>query len=318
MNISEAANVYLQHKVREGRKSRYLEITCYALSVFVNTVTVTCTTELEPRYAAEALGNVRRGDGRRYAEATKGSFVRVWKLFFDWLKEEGLTRYDLRRALPFIETVAPRIVVPKAAEVKQLISSLDEFSTVSASSLRDAMCVRLVYDSGMRLIELHRLELAVVKASLARVESNGMHCIVTLGKGDKEVVHYYTPTAAIFVRRWLEVRPDIDLPYLLVTPKGHIGASTVKTAFAKAADFAGVPRYYSHAWRRLFISDLNREGVDLPTVQQAANHADSRTTLKHYIAIDREHVENEIGRVALERQRFDGDDLAGDFFAAAS
>lgn len=314
MRLSQATNAFL--KLRQSTDTKkYLRHISYALAHLVNELGNVDTESLEPAQVKEALMNLRGRDGRRLTDATRGSIVRIWKLFFDYCYQKKLTRESFRSYLPSLDTVTSEFRMPTHDEVYKVLSALGPYSQHRESTLRDALAVSLAYESGVRSLAMLNIELIDVREALEK--GGDLYHLLSHTKGDSDVMVYFTELTAGFVRRYIAKRPDVSARELFVTQHGRLSSTSFKMGFARVCEYAGVPCYFPHAWRRRFITDHNEHGTDLSTIQKLANHSRSETTMKHYIKVNREHIENRVRDVARKRLLQHGDSLVGGFFDRA-
>jgi len=198
-----------------------------------------------------------------------------------------------------------------------------------------SLVVRLLYGSGMRLMEALRLR--VKDVDFARRE-----VLIRSGKGDKDRVTMLPDTLAEPLRAhlgWVKVmhaadlargRGDVYLPFALarkypsaekewpwqyvfpaerhtVDPRSgavrrhHIDEQAVQRAVRQAAIDAGITKPVSpHTLRHSFATHLLESGYDIRTVQELLGHKDVSTTMIYT------HVLNKGGRGAtspLDRRR---------------
>jgi integrase len=152
---------------------------------------------------------------------------------------------------------------------------------VACGCARDAALVALAVVTGLRREELSRLDLA---------SFDGFK-ITVIGKGRKRR-EVFLPTAGRsreLLRMWLAERGDGAGALFWRLDRGGkpvrgsrltpAGVWSVLTSLGRKAKLA--PPITPHDFRRTFVSTLLDRGVDLPTVQTLAGHADPKTTGKY-------------------------------------
>jgi len=233
-------------------------------------------------------------------------YKEVLELDFPWLTE--VTRAKRPRRLPSVLTVD---------EVRRLMQVVDD-------PLMD-LVVRLLYGSGMRLLECLRLR-------VKDVEFTRREIVVREGKGNKDRVTMLPDSLGDRMRGQLEFvkaqhaadlaagRGEVWLPDALavkypsankalawqymfpaegfstdprsgVVRRHHVDEKRVQRAVKRAAERAGLAKLVSpHTLRHSFATHLLEGGYDIRTVQELLGHKDVATTMIYT------HVLNKGGR----------------------
>jgi integron integrase len=195
------------------------------------------------------------------------------------------------------------------------VLSWDEANRVlGAMAGTHQLVARLLYGSGLRLIEVLRLRVKDLDFAYRQV-------LVRDGKGQKDRVTVLPsvleePLKAHLQRVAMIHRQDLDggygavfLPYALavkypnanrewtwqyvfpsgnlsvdprsgVTRRHHLGESSVQRAVRKAAQLAGIDKHVTcHTFRHSFATHLLKDGYDIRTVQELLGHKDVKTTM---------------------------------------
>jgi integrase/recombinase XerC len=218
----------------------------------------------------------RRGRSKRTA-ARKLSAVRV---FFGFLHQEeriptnptrAVRAPKIERRLPGHLTASDVGVVFEAAQARAAENTLQ--------GARDLLIIELLYGSGLRLSELHGLDLGAVdgKAALARV----------LGKGRKERIVPVTRAALAALERYEPRRQEVlaktgcaDERAVLVNVRGgRLSRRSIQEAVHRCLEAAAGARGLSaHALRHSFATHLLENGADLMAVKELLGHVSLSTT----------------------------------------
>lgn len=204
----------------------------------------------------------------------------------------GLFRYwvdhGLLQANPALEVRAPKQAqtLPRTLgkeETCKLVETPRGDSTISA---RDRAILELLYSSGLRLAELHGLNLDAFPADLSEVR--------VTGKGNKQRIVPVGRKAREALRAWLRVRGDhapADETALFVSQWGRrLSRSSIQVRlvyWAKRAEL-GV-RLHPHRLRHSFATHMLEESGDLRAVQELLGHANISTT-QVYTHLDFSHL----------------------------
>ncbi len=178
-----------------------------------------------------------------------------------------------------------------AGEIRALLEACA--ADPSASSVRDAAVLALLYGAGLRRAEAVRLD-------VADLEPDGANAgrLTVRGKGNKTGFAYARGNSGLVLRAWLLRRGDA--PGRLLLPVSQRGAvvhtralrggpeapagltehAVYKRLRARALE-AGVRPFSPHDCRRTFAGDLLDAGADIATVQQLLRHASVNTTAKY-------------------------------------
>lgn len=160
----------------------------------------------------------------------------------------------------------PKYLSPN--EIELLISSSGDIKT----AIRLKCMIELLYASGLRVSELCELPMS----------ANLGDRLLIHGKGAKERLVPMHEAAQDSLRKWLEVRGDIDSKYVFPTnsQSGHITRDGFFKILKKCAVLAGIEpnRVSPHVLRHSFASHLLAGGANLRIIQTMLGHEDIATT----------------------------------------
>ena len=206
----------------------------------------------------------------------------------------------------------------------EVLSTAETAAVLAATSGTPGLVLRLLYGSGLRLMEGLRLR-------VKDLDLPGRQLIVRGGKGDKDRVtvlpdSLVKPLAELIEqrRRWHHVdlacgRASVDLPdalgrkypkagaewpwqYVFATPDYHVNPDTgeerrhhvfewtIQRAMKDAVRAAGISRRATpHTLRHCFATHLLQTGTDIRTIQTLLGHASVETTMiyTHVAAVSR-------------------------------
>jgi integrase/recombinase XerC len=163
-----------------------------------------------------------------------------------------------------------------AGDVKEVFDFAErEAAENTLSGTRTLVIMELLYGSGLRLSELHGLDVAAFGAHPAQVR--------VLGKGRKERIVPVTERALRAIERYslrrAEVTDHTEGPLLVNQRGGRLSKrsiqSTVRRCFETAAGARGLS---AHALRHTFATHLIEAGADLLSVKELLGHVSLSTT----------------------------------------
>lgn len=163
----------------------------------------------------------------------------------------------------------------------------DDDVAVAASTApeRDRAILEVLYASGLRLAELHGLDIGDVDRDRGLVR--------VLGKGDKERIVPLGSHAAIAIDRYLVASgrsPSADGPLFVSRRGGRLSRRQIQRIVGRRLAHAADGEALSpHALRHSFATHLLDEGADLMAVKELLGHA-SLSTTRIYTHTSRERL----------------------------
>ena len=178
-------------------------------------------------------------------------------------------------------------------QVKSIFESIDRDSYLT---VRDYAVYALMYKLGLRVGEVHKLNLENIDFDEKK--------ITVLGKGNKRRTLYIDDEMTAILTQWIAVRKqflnyDISTA-LFISKKGNrLAIRTIEDNFKKIIEKLNINVPFNvtcHTLRHSFASHLNDEEVDILVIQDLLGHATPRTTADYYI-----HPSEKKVREALEK-----------------
>ncbi|NOZ61681.1 MAG: tyrosine-type recombinase/integrase [Calditrichaeota bacterium] len=213
-----------------------------------------------------------------------------------YLKLEQVPYVD---TLPFYDVLKCRLGYKSRAnalskeQVKSIFQSIERDSCLS---VRDYAVYALMYKLGLRIGEVHKLNLENIDFDSRK--------ITVLGKGNKRRTLYLDDEMIAILMHWVAVRKQF-LNYdisnaLFISKKGNrLAIRTIEDNFKKIIKKLKLTVPFNvtcHTLRHSFASHLNDEQVDILVIQDLLGHATPRTTADYYI-----HPSEKKVREALEK-----------------
>lgn len=203
--------------------------------------------------------------------------------FFRHLVDHGTLRSN-----PALEVRAPKSAqpLPKTLTREDAVRLVEAPRDDSAIATRDRAILELFYSSGLRLAELHGLDLDAFESDLSEVR--------VTGKGSRQRIVPVGRKAREALRAWLRERADhadAGERALFVSRLGRrLSRNSIGTRLAHWARRAGLGvRVHPHRLRHSFATHLLEESGDLRAVQELLGHASISTT-QVYTHLDFAHL----------------------------
>lgn len=205
----------------------------------------------------------------------------VWKQYLDFL-----VRQNLLAANPIGRLKAPKIPqhLPKALKTETLNHSLNVSAAETAYDVRDLAMMELLYGSGLRLSELHGLNLNDVLLDEGWV---GIH-----GKGGKDRQVPLSGKSITALRAYLAERVATDGETALFTNRNgkRLGTRQIQNRLRDWGVKNGLPEHlHPHKLRHSYASHLLQAAGDIRAVQELLGHS-SLSTTQIYTKLDFEHL----------------------------
>lgn len=225
------------------------------------------------------LGSLRRRGLARRTMARKLSAVRS---FLRFLHREGRLEANAARGIraPRAEKALPGYLTVEAAEALFRLAEVRAAEN-TLEGTRSLLILELLYGSGLRLAELHGMDLRELDVVGRQVKVRG--------KGRKERIVPVTPRTIVALRRYEPRRQEAlrtrsgsspDREALLVGDTGRrLSRRSIQRTVHRLLDAAGEGSGLStHSMRHSFATHLLDRGADLMAVKELLGHASLSTT----------------------------------------
>lgn len=220
----------------------------------------------------------------RRAPSTIGRHLAALRTFLKWALARG--HID---ELPSLDGLSPGRYrrLPRFLSQTEAAGMLDEQGQGDPADLRDRAILELLYATGVRVSELHGLDVAdAVSGREMRV----------IGKGDRERVVLLGATAREAVAEYLRngrplMRPAPDERALFLNRSGgRLSVRSIRRVVdAAAKGHTNFGHLGPHALRHSFATHLLENGADLRAVQELLGHENLSST-QIYTHVTRDHL----------------------------
>lgn len=229
--------------------------------------------EIEAKHVTAYLAEL---DRQKLKGSSRRRKLTVIRTFFSWLKEAGRISYD-----PTLH-----IKSPQGGDKEPRVLTKDEYERVLAQvqQPRDRAIIQLVLQTGVRLSELHRLNLYDLKLP-KRITSEAIGEVRITGKGSKERTLILNTKACEALKNWLKVRLDVETNAVFVSNRRQrLSKRQIQYVVDKYLVAAGITDAGVHSLRHTFATHHVTRGTDIVTVHEVLGH-ESLDTTKIYITL---------------------------------
>jgi integrase/recombinase XerC len=218
------------------------------------------------------------------SRATVARKLAAIRSFYKWLVKTDQIPQNAAARIPLPKTEKK---LPNFLSVSQVSELLEAPSVEAPDGLRDRAILELLYSSGLRVSELTSLDLGQLRFSGGKDEGGS---ITVRGKGSKERVVVFGPTARKAVENYLFARPGVvakgnavDETALFLNRLGtRLTPRSVERMIVHFARTLGLPSGVTpHTLRHSFASHLLANGADLRVIQELLGHSSLSTTQKY-------------------------------------
>lgn len=228
-----------------------------------------------------------------HSRASMARMVSSLKGFGAFLAHKGWVDANPVAALraPKLERSLPRVL--RADQATTVLDRAREHARGHHDdplATRDWAMAELLFATGMRVAELTNTDIDDVDFT--------NNVVRVVGKGNKQRVVPFGPTARAAVEKWIARRGEVlagkaagsaavgaaagisaGVPALFLGARGgRINQRQVRTVINELTDSAGVPRLSPHGFRHSAATAILEGGADLRVVQEMLGHASMQTT----------------------------------------
>jgi integrase/recombinase XerD len=261
-DLHEKIQLYLSAKKLEGLSQSTLDGYELELNLFAAKV----KKKVEDITSADI--RVYLGSLQGIKISTLGAKLSKIKTFFNWLTSEELIKRD-----PAVKLKSPKV---ERGKPKALTGEEFEMLRESCKTTRQRAFIEVLYATGCRLSELHRLNINDINF---QDMSNSV-----LGKGSKEREVYHSWKSLYHLRKYLNDRTD-ECEALFVTerkPYRRLTKRGIQREVKKIANVAGLEKKVSpHILRHTFATLTLNNGADLVAIQELLGHVSPDTTMRY-------------------------------------
>ena len=218
------------------------------------------------------------GDKRKLKATSVNRTVASLRTLWRWLLHHGHVKRDVVSMIRSTKT--PRrlpVFVPDSRMVEVVEGIKEDLASGDYVRVRDAVVVVLFYTSGMRLAELHALNVGDISADFSHIR--------VLGKGRKErIVPLIAPVQEILKKYCGQkssqnICIDQKKALILSEKEERLSQRTLQRIVDRVLKASGVQGKTSpHVLRHTFATHLLNMGADLRDIQELLGHSSLKAT----------------------------------------
>lgn len=272
---------YLKMLGQQGKSAHTLSAYGRDLTELVRLLTEGSSETAQDLTRRDFVAALKRLSQQGLSERTLARKLSAWRQYCGWLVQSGMMDND-----PTFNLKAPRLPerLPKALPQEELNHMLDSTPADDSLAVRDHALFELMYGSGLRLSEIHGLDLGDVLLDEGWVS--------VTGKGRKERQVPLSGKSVEALRVYLSERVAADSETALFTGKNgtRLGQRQIQKRLQTWAVQQGSGQHISpHMMRHSYASHLLQSSRDIRAVQELLGHSNLSTT-QIYTKLDFDHL----------------------------
>lgn len=272
---------YLKMLGQQGKSAHTLSAYGRDLTELVRLLTEGSSETAQDLTRRDFVAALKRLSQQGLSERTLARKLSAWRQYCGWLVQSGMMDND-----PTFNLKAPCLPerLPKALPQEELNHMLDSAPVDDSLAVRDHALFELMYGSGLRLSEIHGLDLGDVLLDEGWVS--------VTGKGRKERQVPLSGKSVEALRAYLSERVAADGETALFTGKNgtRLGQRQIQKRLQAWAVRQGSGQHISpHMMRHSYASHLLQSSRDIRAVQELLGHSNLSTT-QIYTKLDFDHL----------------------------
>ena len=272
---------YLKMLGQQGKSAHTLSAYGRDLTELVRLLTEGSSETAQDLTRRDFVAALKRLSQQGLSERTLARKLSAWRQYCGWLVQSGMMDND-----PTFNLKAPRLPerLHKALPQEELNHMLDSAPVDDSLAVRDHALFELMYGSGLRLSEIHGLDLGDVLLDEGWVS--------VTGKGRKERQVPLSGKSVEALRAYLSERVAADGETALFTGKNgtRLGQRQIQKRLQAWAVRQGSGQHISpHMMRHSYASHLLQSSRDIRAVQELLGHSNLSTT-QIYTKLDFDHL----------------------------
>jgi site-specific recombinase XerD len=150
---------------------------------------------------------------------------------------------------------------------------------------RDRAILSLFVTSGLRLSELHQVNVEGIEEVAEEVENGTLRIWGTgkvVGKGSKERVFFFDDVTVATIRQYLGTRTDQDPALFLSERKQRLSIRAIQEVLETWCAQLGLKRFHVHQLRHTFATRLANANIEAMVLKDLMGHSRFETTTRYF------------------------------------
>lgn len=284
MKLLEFFPGLIEHKRAEGLSLK----TLHDYKMKLDLILMPAVGHIELENLREIDADKIKQQGRLHGEFGPERGIVVFRQLLQYVKKVGFKLPIDWRDIHIPRQRLKEVEVLTVEEWEQVKTAFDLNWIVG---LRDRALCEILWCTGMRISEALSLNRDSIKWEDKETK--------VLNAKTKEVEKvYFTDEALHWVKQYLQMRNETCEPLFVNFTGQRATPGGVRRTIQSAMKRAGITkRIHPHIFRSTFCTELLERGLDIKSVQVLARHKSERTTLKHYIRVNKQRAKAEHQRV---------------------
>jgi len=244
-------------------------------------------TQVTPTVVGAYVEHMRQMPNPRFgktglAQTSIARRLAVLSGFFEFLR--ATTRPQLRNPITLFTRRSRRPTnknhVDKAIDEASLDILIQRIDNV-----RDRAIILLLLNSGLRLSELHRLDIASIQEVSEQEEDGTSRTFGTgrvVGKGLKERVFYFDVSAIAAIKEYLMTRKDTHPALFLSERKQRLSKRAIQDLVAGWCKRLGLRHWHPHNFRHTFGKTMANANMEAMVLRDLMGHSRFETTTRYF------------------------------------
>ena len=225
--------------------------------------------------------------GKPYGDYGSQRAITTFRALMEYLDGDGLVlKFDWRN-IKTPQSPARKNEYFTETELETVMNAID-LRTIAG--LRTRALLEVLYATGMRISEA---------CALDQTDINWEEKTATIlnAKFQSYQPIYFTDKSLEWLKKYLDVRKDKDIPALFTSGRGRLLPQSSRTFMRDhmkpILKTLGFDKHLKHhAFRKTFVTHLFEKGGDIVSIRAAARHNSPRTTLRYYAVANQERVKD--------------------------